>query len=243
MSAGWTNAHDLVRVEHSGRLDVDKIKELEYGEDDILALHLHQQEFVTRMLLAKEAYLAAVSREGEVRTGCRLHVINDMTGFGRKHMSGDAYGITRAIMENDGLLYPETLRSATLVNAPFLFNIAFKVTSVWMDKATRKKITVTGGSGKKPLRKSINEPHCIPKQLTGACEHLVFEDMPYMCDTDIMRQYLDLCVTGLKGRPFLLNPGLISNTVLRSLSGVHCARHSTQPTLATIAELIAAYAV
>ena len=65
--------------------------------------------------------------------------------------------------------YPEILGKMFIVNSGFMFRGIWGMVSVWIDKKTKKKISIISGSGKKELLKAIDSDK-LPVFLGGTCE-------------------------------------------------------------------------
>lgn len=81
--------------------------------------------------------------------------------------------------------YPERLGHMFVVNAPFVFTAIWTIAKVWLDKKTKKKINIVGGSYKKLLNEMIDDDN-LPDFLGGNLKDYPHNKLPW---TD----YKDYC--------------------------------------------------
>ncbi|KAL0483636.1 Sec14 cytosolic factor [Acrasis kona] len=77
--------------------------------------------------------------------------------------------------------YVEQLAYSYMVNAPFVFNTFFKIFNVFIDDATKARISVSGTEYKKMLLLKVEESN-IPKEYSGTLD--------YTFDSDKYHEYI-----------------------------------------------------
>ena len=83
--------------------------------------------------------------------------------------------------------YPEILGKMYIVNSGFMFRGIWGMVSVWIDKKTKKKISIISGSGKKELLKDIDSDK-LPVFLGGTCE-IGLRESPGPWKQEILKSY------------------------------------------------------
>jgi len=88
-------------------------------------------------------------------------VIEDMAGFGRKHMTSACIDIFKSINSINADNYPECLKAFFCINSPTLVQMAYKLVKSFIDPETSKKVHVLKDSFKKELLEYISEDELL----------------------------------------------------------------------------------
>eukprot|EP01090_Pellita_catalonica_P004161 TRINITY_DN13_c0_g1_i1.p1 TRINITY_DN13_c0_g1~~TRINITY_DN13_c0_g1_i1.p1 ORF type:complete len:380 (+),score=104.78 TRINITY_DN13_c0_g1_i1:75-1214(+) len=71
-------------------------------------------------------------------------VIEDMDGFGKKHMTSACIDLFKQINAINEANYPECLKAFFCINSPMMVSVAYKLVKSFIDPETRKKVFVLG---------------------------------------------------------------------------------------------------
>ena len=71
--------------------------------------------------------------------------------------------------------YPETLGKMYIINAGMLFSAVWTIVKPFLDPVTQSKIVIISGSGKKELKKEIDE-YYLPEFLGGKFNNNINEN-------------------------------------------------------------------
>ena len=95
-------------------------------------------------------------------------VVVDLDGWSLSRASSRAYAYLKTIAEVDSNNYPERLGQCIVVNAPFMFSVAWKIVRAWLDPKTRRKVSILRGKSEimEALRPLIDEEF-IPADFGG----------------------------------------------------------------------------
>ena len=96
-------------------------------------------------------------------------VILDMHSLGFKHCSSDYYGAMRAMIDIDQYYYPEAVYRLYMINAPFIFKMAWKVIKRWLHPVTQEKVHILGEDYVSVLKELIDLNE-LPEFLGGTCK-------------------------------------------------------------------------
>lgn len=122
-----------IYIEFMGQLDITSIVEAS-SLDEVLYFHSVCQEFTRRKICAE-----ATKRAGRRIDGCVA--IMDLNGLGRKHCRKLAYQYLSTIAKSDSLVYPESLVETWIINAGFIFSMAYAVVRPFLDERTVSKVS------------------------------------------------------------------------------------------------------
>ena len=101
-------------------------------------------------------------------TVIRACKIMDLEGLGKQHLTTRGYHYFRAIVSASQDNYPETMGTLFIINAPWIFPIAWKSVSSMLNEAVREKIHILGSDYKQRLQEYIDPKH-IPVEFGGTC--------------------------------------------------------------------------
>ena len=124
----------LVMLDHVGGINFDGIHKLSH--DDILRNYAHRFERIRRRKLA-------LAREIGVDAYYHTTVV-DLKGLGLGHVRRENREIIKAAFKFSSVCYPESVHRIYLINAPAVFQIAWRGVQKWVDPITAKKIQVLG---------------------------------------------------------------------------------------------------
>lgn len=129
-------------------------------QEELLKYHLYHME-------NKVALVDKMSREQDkiVRT-CK---IMDLSGLNRSHLDGKARAYFKLMVDLSQRNYPEMLGNLYVVNAPFVFNLGWKIVKPWLNPRTLDKIVILGSDYQNVLKENIDEKY-IPEFLGGSCK-------------------------------------------------------------------------
>ncbi len=97
----------------------------------------------------------------------RFLKIIDLANIGRAHLAPRALDVVKALM-GDGLkFFPETLGDALIVNAPYVFGMAWSVISRWLPPETLAKVRVYGTDGS--LQSGASPHTTLASALSAQC--------------------------------------------------------------------------
>ena len=106
----------------------------------------------------------SVERDVVLR-GCK---IMDLEGLGKQHLTGKGIGYFKAVIAASQDNYPEVMGSLFIINAPWVFNIAWKMVRPLLHQNTLDKIHILGADYQKVLQRYIDPKH-IPVEFGGQC--------------------------------------------------------------------------
>lgn len=106
----------------------------------------------------------SVKRDAVMR-GCK---IMDLDGLGKHHLTGKGIGYFKSVISASQDNYPETMGSLFIINAPWVFNIAWKMVRPLLHANTLDKIHILGSDYQKVLQQYIDPQH-IPVEFGGKC--------------------------------------------------------------------------
>eukprot|EP01089_Gocevia_fonbrunei_P013869 TRINITY_DN3658_c0_g5_i1.p1 TRINITY_DN3658_c0_g5~~TRINITY_DN3658_c0_g5_i1.p1 ORF type:complete len:402 (-),score=101.98 TRINITY_DN3658_c0_g5_i1:88-1293(-) len=141
-----------VWVERGGQIDADSLL-ASVSIDDILLYHIYATEKTMRLKKENSAKLGKNCYGGVI--------IEDVDGFGRKHMSSACIDLFKKINSITSDNYPECLKAFICINSPALISVAFKLVKGFIDPETRKKVHVLGTKYKEELLQYIDEDQII----------------------------------------------------------------------------------
>ena len=125
-----------------------------------LMLYHHYHMECKGALLAK----MSVDKDSVVR-GCK---IMDLQGLGKQHLTGKGIGYFKSVISASQDNYPETMGGLFIINAPWVFNIAWKMVRPLLHANTLDKIHILGSDYQKVLQHYIDPQH-IPVEFGGQC--------------------------------------------------------------------------
>ena len=114
----------------------------------------------------KGALFASLSQQKD--TVIRACKIMDLQGLGKQHLTKRGYHYFSAIVTASQNNYPETMGSLFIINAPWIFPIAWKTVSGLLNEAVREKIHILGSDYQQVLQQYIPKQH-IPREFGGDC--------------------------------------------------------------------------
>ena len=100
-----------------------------------------------------------------VLRGCK---IMDLEGLGKHHLTGKGIGYFKSVISASQDNYPETMGSLFIINAPWLFNVAWKMVRPLLHANTLEKIHILGSDYQTVLQQHIDPQH-IPVEFGGKC--------------------------------------------------------------------------
>jgi hypothetical protein len=127
------------------------------------------RESVARRIIAHFRKLNKVSRE-KGRLIMQDSVL-DLYGLTQSHMSYMSYFQVETTIAQ--VLAPETMKSLLTINAPWFFNILWKITSNFISERTLAKSSVVGTSNKEILSKMTEQlggEQFVPEMYGGKCQ-------------------------------------------------------------------------
>ena len=114
----------------------------------------------------KGALFAAESVERDVVVrGCK---VMDLEGLGKQHLTGRGIAYFKSVISASQDNYPETMGSLFIINAPWVFNIAWKMVRPLLHANTLDKIHILGSDYQAVLQQHIDPKH-IPVEFGGSC--------------------------------------------------------------------------
>ena len=138
-----------VRIDQLSSWQVEKIIK-EIPMEDTVALFSLEEEMLVHCILPMCSKIAGKRIEQDV-------IIQDMKGFGvGKLMDKPVREWFKALAKVAQDNYPELLGQTIIINAPFYINAAWAVISKFLDKRTRKKITILGSNYQKKLYEIVD---------------------------------------------------------------------------------------
>lgn len=128
---------------------------------DLATHHIYQLERVEQ--LKRERGIA------ENGVPFRKHVvIEDLAGLGWGHMTSATIELTKSLVVLDESHYPELLQKLFIINAPWLFNAAWKVLTPLLSERTLNKIEICGSDYLEKIQELVPAEQ-IPVELGGKC--------------------------------------------------------------------------
>ena len=92
----------------------------------------------------------------------------DLEGLGKQHLTGKGIGYFKTVISASHNSYPETLGNLFIINAPWVFNIAWKMVRPLLHANTLEKIHILGSDYQRVLQQHIDPKH-IPVEFGGQC--------------------------------------------------------------------------
>jgi hypothetical protein len=163
-----------VRPDRKGRLcEIDNMGHSRPAE---LAKAMPLADF-TEFFLYQWEKTAVHFQEQQKTTGkvARMVQISDMSGLGLKHLDMKGLGYIEAATNLFQTHYPDVLADVFIVNAPWIFNTFWKLSSSWVSEDVRNSTHVLGDL--KELDTYFAKEN-IPENLGGTCKDSVKETDP-----------------------------------------------------------------
>ena len=101
-------------------------------------------------------------------TVIRACKIMDLQGLGKQHLTTTGYRYFKAVISASQDNYPETMGSLFVINAPWIFPVAWRTVSPLLHSAVREKIHILGSNYQAVLQQHIPKHH-IPREFGGDC--------------------------------------------------------------------------
>ena len=101
-------------------------------------------------------------------TVIRACKIMDLEGLGKQHLTTRGYHYFKAIVSASQDNNPESMGSLFIINAPWIFPIAWKTIAPILNEGVRDKIHILGSDYKTRLQEYIDPKH-IPVEFGGSC--------------------------------------------------------------------------
>jgi len=153
---GVTKQGRPIYVERVGKIDPVNLMGT-FNIEQLINFHTQTME---RLQKVKDDISA---RNG--RTMYKHLVILDLDGLGYAHMGNQFYEPMKRFVNIDQYYYPETLHKMVIVNAPWIFKMAWKIVKPWIHPITRERIKM----GHEHLLELIDEDQ-LPRFLGGKCQ-------------------------------------------------------------------------
>jgi len=148
-----------ISIECLGRTDPAMIVSL-VRLDDLMQYHMYHVEHKS------ESMQQLSLTNGKIMRTCK---IIDLSGLGSKHMHQQGLSYLRHVLHLTQDNYPEMLGNLYIVNAPWVFNMIWKIVKPWLNDQTLSKIKILGSNYKEVLLNAIDAEN-LPKFLGGKCE-------------------------------------------------------------------------
>lgn len=193
-----------------------------------------KKEIVQYKCYMAEKTFRVVCPEASKKTGKRIDKaiqIIDLDGLGLKHLWLPAVDTYTEILRLGEAHYPDSLKTAYVINAPTIFPIAYSLIKAFLSEETRSKIKVLGSNYKQHLLKDIDadqlpvhwggtatdpdgDPHCKSKIcLGGTIPEKYYRKKMLEENTDLSKY---TAVTVQKGSTTQLDfPVTVKNSLLR----------------------------
>jgi acyl-CoA-binding protein len=166
---GFSKHGRLVYLERSGGMDVPGLNALLRNADGapdpakLLHYHVMVMEYQLKVLFPRESM-----RRGEIVD--KVIVINDLEGLGAQHVSTTVLGFLKTMSRSDQDNYCDHLHKLYVVNAPWIFSVAWRVIKTFLEKHVQEKIHILSGSeAHKVLVEEIGAAN-VPEFLGGTYE-------------------------------------------------------------------------
>jgi len=116
---------------------------------------------------SKASLVAEMTRSsGKVVRTCK---IMDLSGLGRQHLDRRGLVYFKKIIDLSQHAYPEMLGDLYIVNTPWIFSMAWKLVSPWLNEKTLSKIHILPNDRYQALLREAIDPKHIPDFLGGEC--------------------------------------------------------------------------
>jgi hypothetical protein len=115
-----------------------------------------------------------------------LFIIRDLKGFGKDYMTSQGVNILRSVISVAQDNYPELMNRCVMVNAPWLFDMLFKVISPILSPRTLQKIMVTGTNYEDSLEDLLAREN-FPTLVGGPCR-IENEEVDFYCLRELGQQ-------------------------------------------------------
>jgi acyl-CoA-binding protein len=169
---GFSKDGHLVYIERSGGMDVPGLRALlqkpDGSEDPAKLLHYHVMvmDYQLKVLFPEET-----ARRGRIVD--KVIVINDLEGLGAQHVSSTVLGFLKAMSRVDQDNFCELLHKMYVVNAPWIFSVAWRIIKTFLEKRVQEKIIIISGDA--DAQNILNDEigaDSVPKFLGGSydCE-------------------------------------------------------------------------
>jgi len=169
MYAGTDKDGVPVWIERGGQIDAETLL-ASVPIDDIMSYHIYATEKTMRLKKEISAKLGKNCYQGVI--------IEDVDGFGRKHMGSACIDLFKRLNSITSDNYPECLKAFMCINSPSLISVAYKLVKGFIDPETRKKVFVLGNKFKDELLQYIDEDQLI-KEYGGKNEIKLKGGGPY----------------------------------------------------------------
>ncbi|CAK9022931.1 Phosphatidylinositol/phosphatidylcholine transfer protein SFH1 (Phosphatidylinositol transfer protein 1) (AtPITP1) (Protein CAN OF WORMS1) (Protein SEC FOURTEEN HOMOLOGS 1) (AtSFH1) (Protein SHORT ROOT HAIR 1) [Durusdinium trenchii] len=99
------------------------------------------EEYIKYVIFTNERQAAMHKHQGRdsLKEGREVWIF-DLNGWNMSHAKPKANKMVNSLISIAQDYYPETLQKSFVINAPWLFNAAWKVISPWLDKNTKAKV-------------------------------------------------------------------------------------------------------
>ena len=104
----------------------------------------------------------------ETDTVMRACKIMDLQGLGRQHLTTRGIAYFKAVIAASQDNYPETMGSLFIINAPWVFSVAWRMLQPLLNENTLDKIHILGSGYQQQLQQYI-DPKFIPVEFGGSC--------------------------------------------------------------------------
>jgi hypothetical protein len=179
----WPNAEKIaryfplnwnVRPDRKGR--ICEIDNMGHSRPAQLAKEFNIKDFTEFFLFQWEKTMDHFNKE-QAKTGkvTRMVQISDMNGLGLKHLDMKGLGFIETVTTLFQVHYPDVIADIFIVNAPWLFNTFWKLSSSWLAEEVRNSTHVLDSVDK--LKEYFTEDN-LPENLGGKCKEGVREVDP-----------------------------------------------------------------
>ncbi|KAF6256307.1 CRAL-TRIO domain-containing protein [Scenedesmus sp. NREL 46B-D3] len=158
---GHDQEHHPIFIERLGQLDGKRMEREGATDDVILAYHLREMEFMSQVVLPEASAAAG-------RTQDRTVTVMDAAGLSLSSLTGFAQRLFRVITAMDSDNYPECCHAIYIANAGAAFSAIWKLLAAFVDRGTRDKVHVLGGTkASKAALLDAFGPDLVPTFLGG----------------------------------------------------------------------------
>jgi len=171
--AGLDKFGDVVVVERTGRFELPEII-AKYDQDDLVLWNTWHLEWTNRQL-----YLLSRKQHRLVR----LHKIIDLEGLTIGMLSRANLNLLQNLIKNAQAFYPEVLVRASVIRAPRVFGMAWKLIKGQLSERTTRRVLVKSGAGSERALLERIDPDVLAVEYGGARD-VMFGAFPKMSAKD-----------------------------------------------------------
>lgn len=164
---GITKEGRPLYIERYNKLDVSYILK-NFSEKKLVDYYINSYQLLLHCIFPECSRVAGKMID-------KTCTILDIKGFNvSKVMGGDTQKFQKLSSQIAQDYYPELLGKLFIINTNWLFSVLWGIAKVWIDKKTKKKIKIIGGSYKKDLLADIDEDQ-LPEWLGGTATKELYD--------------------------------------------------------------------